>query len=68
MCDTNIRIIKSNMKINSKAGLTGSLILTLLIQNELFLLISVSINKLGPGSSVRIATGYGLDGPGIESR
>ena len=22
----------------------------------------------GPGSSVRIATGYGLDGPGIESR
>jgi hypothetical protein len=23
---------------------------------------------LGPGSSVGIATGYGLDGPGIESR
>jgi hypothetical protein len=22
----------------------------------------------GPGSSVAIATGYGLDGPGIESR
>ena len=22
----------------------------------------------GPGNSVRIATGYGLDGPGIESR
>ena len=22
----------------------------------------------GPGSAVRIATGYGLDGPGIESR
>jgi len=22
----------------------------------------------GPGSSVRMATGYGLDGPGIESR
>jgi hypothetical protein len=22
----------------------------------------------GPGSSVSIATGYGLDGPGIESR
>jgi hypothetical protein len=22
----------------------------------------------GPGSSVRIAIGYGLDGPGIESR
>ena len=24
--------------------------------------------KLGPGSPVGIATGYGLDGPGIESR
>jgi hypothetical protein len=24
--------------------------------------------KYGPGSVVRIATGYGLDGPGIESR
>jgi hypothetical protein len=23
---------------------------------------------MGPGSSVGIATGYGLDGPGIESR
>jgi hypothetical protein len=26
------------------------------------------ILKSGPGSSVGIATGYGLDGPGIESR
>jgi hypothetical protein len=25
-------------------------------------------NNGGPGSSVGIATGYGLDGPGIESR
>jgi hypothetical protein len=25
-------------------------------------------NKCGPSSSVDIATGYGLDGPGIESR
>ena len=25
-------------------------------------------HKSGPGSSVGIATGYGLDGPGIESR
>ena len=24
--------------------------------------------RRGPGSSVRIATAYGLDGPGIESR
>jgi hypothetical protein len=29
--------------------------------------ISIS-GELGPGSSVGIATGYGLDGPGIESQ
>ena len=29
----------------------------------------VTLNEdRGPGSSVGIATGYGLDGPGIESR
>ena len=33
-----------------------------LITAGVYLLIS------GPGSSVGIATGYGLDGPGIESR
>ena len=27
-----------------------------------------SAYNCGPGSSVGIATGYGLDGPGIESR
>jgi hypothetical protein len=27
-----------------------------------------SIHQRGPGSSVGIATDYGLDGPGIESR
>jgi len=27
-----------------------------------------SARDCGPGSSVGIATGYGLDGPGIESR
>jgi hypothetical protein len=27
-----------------------------------------SYNENGPGSSVGIETGYGLDGPGIESR
>ena len=26
------------------------------------------MTRCGPGSSVGIATGYGLDGPGIESR
>ena len=28
----------------------------------------MSIVPCGPGSSVGIATGYGLEGPGIESR
>jgi hypothetical protein len=27
-----------------------------------------TVSKLGPGSAVGIATAYGLDGPGIESR
>ena len=27
-----------------------------------------SLSRRGPGSSVGIATAYGLDGPGIESR
>ena len=27
-----------------------------------------TVNFYGPGSAVGIATGYGLDGPGIESR
>ena len=30
--------------------------------------MSVTYDYCGPGSSVGIATGYGLDGPGIESR
>jgi len=33
-----------------------------------FLLYLHGIIFSGPGSSVRIATGYGLDGPRIESR
>ena len=37
---------------------------TLCILNNKCLLYTNS----GPGSSVGIATGYGLDGPGIESR
>jgi len=36
---------------------------------QLYLILSVySIQLCGPGSVVGIATGYGLDGPGIESR
>jgi hypothetical protein len=32
------------------------------------LIYALCIDMTGPGSSVGIATGYGLDGPGIESR
>jgi hypothetical protein len=32
------------------------------------LLFTTSVTQYGPGSSVGIATGYGLDGLGIESR
>jgi hypothetical protein len=35
---------------------------------QLHLLTSVVDSDGGPGSSVGIATGYGLDGPSIESR
>ena len=39
------------------------------LQNYLYPSISSSYLMVsGPGSSVGIATGYGLDGPGIESR
>ena len=35
---------------------------------EIWYELSVIITGHGPGSVVGIATGYGLDGPGIESR
>ena len=35
---------------------------------QLYLILANSWNNLGWDSSVGIATGYGLDGPGIESR
>ena len=39
--------------------------------NVLFIVVLILVSLkcfYGPGSSVVIATGYGLDGPGIESR
>jgi hypothetical protein len=33
----------------------------------IIIIIIISPSQSGPGSSVGIATGYGLDGPGIES-
>ena len=33
-----------------------------------FILNNYSLKSCGPGSVASIATGYGLDGPGIESR
>ena len=41
------------------------------VKNKTEILTSIARTKgefRGPGSSVSIATGYGLDGPGIESR
>jgi hypothetical protein len=35
-------------------------------QNDNLVFTDVSIGNYGPDSSVGIATGYGLDGPGIE--
>jgi hypothetical protein len=37
----------------------------ILTDKEIYVMVT---NPNGPGSSVGIATGYGLDGPGIESR
>jgi hypothetical protein len=34
----------------------------------MFTFLHSSLSYCGPGNSVGIATGYGLDGPGIESR
>jgi hypothetical protein len=38
------------------------------LEELLILIWLLKLWKRGPGSSVSIATGYGLDGPGIESR
>jgi hypothetical protein len=38
------------------------------LATELELIYALSMTPRGPGSIVGIATGYGLDGPGIESR
>ena len=35
---------------------------------SILLLLQLLYLKCGPGSSVGIATGYGMDGPGIKSR
>ena len=44
------------------------LILTLRFIVRFFTILATPFVLGGPGSSVGIATGYGLDGPGIESR
>jgi hypothetical protein len=38
-----------------------------LVISSCFQITALLIHGCGPGSSVGIATGYGLDGPGIES-
>jgi len=39
-----------------------------MVRTQLYIFTQNSKLGGGPGSSVVIATGYGLDGPGIESR
>ena len=50
----------------ARKWLTYTLLLLLLLRKTLFL--GYSTVKCVPGSVVGIATGYGLDGPGIKSR
>ena len=38
------------------------------IQKHVRILLRTNVQTGGPGSAVGIATGYGIDGPGIESR
>jgi hypothetical protein len=53
----------NTLLIHCNNGRTNLLNVTLYIQ---YLLFRTAIS--GPGSSVGIATGYGLDGPGIKCR
>jgi hypothetical protein len=54
---------------NKKAGM-GLIIRKRILGKYLFHkeLVRTQFNIMGPDSSVGIATNYGLDGPGIESR
>jgi hypothetical protein len=38
------------------------------IYTDIYICVYIRVCTCGPGSSVGMATGYGLDGPGIESR
>ena len=53
--------IGKNRKQQAKLNVT-------LTENPLIENILITLPECGPGSSVGIVTGYGLDGPGIESR
>ena len=49
--------------------MTVTLLALFFLTNPVSVTFIVTVTLLsGPGSSVGIATGYGLDGPGIESR
>jgi hypothetical protein len=49
-------------------SVTLGLRLQLLPRTEVFKFTETLKFSRGPGSSAGVATGYGLDGPGIESR
>jgi hypothetical protein len=56
--DTNVLVISISSRTSFNSG----------IKVQVGIIIYVLCPKNGPGSSVGIATGYGLDSPGIESR
>jgi len=69
-----LHLYKSSVKLLHLARKKKKMYFTIQITGALLLtVIKIYIYDLlrmwrGPGSSVRIATGYGLEGPGIESR
>jgi hypothetical protein len=64
----SVDISKVVFRMHSKVLTAVSLTLYLTVTLYKFLLTSYLIVVVGRDSSVGIATRYGLDGPGIESR
>jgi hypothetical protein len=59
--------VKDILSLRCMVAPALALLLLLLVVVVVVVVVTVSVLR-GPGSSVGIATGYGLGGPGIESR
>jgi len=69
-CQVVVRKTENDFHLNSTQNV-GSLLNTQTVtgtRNSLIILLKDITGFCGPGSSVGIATGYGLDGPRFESR